>query len=414
MSVVETALKTIKSKRVPASELDLTGICVLQVVPALNAGGVERTTLEIASAVVSAGGRAIVSSSGGRLEADLVRSGATHVTMPLESKNPLTIASNASRLKRLVEEEGAELVHARSRAPAWSAFIATRKSRAAFVTTYHGAYRAQNPFKGFVNSVMARGDIVIANSEFTAETVRALYPFGATKMIVIPRGADLKDFGAQAVDEDACLSAAKFLGWDDQTKTRVLLPARLTEWKGHKTAIRALSKLRDRSPAAIDGLVLSIIGDPQGRTAYVGGLKDMITNLNLSAHVVIRDHVTNMPAAYAASDLVLVPSERPEAFGRVAVEAAAAEKFVIASKCGALSETIVDGETGMLFAPADADDLASKLLISLRKTKAERAEICAKAKARAVSQYSLDAMISSTLRVYLHLAERHSSSDSNN
>ncbi|MHA7872876.1 MAG: glycosyltransferase, partial [Hyphococcus sp.] len=218
---------------------------ILQVVPALGSGGAERTTLEIASAVVQNGGRALVASSGGRLAADIEMAGGEVVLMPVHSKNPFTIWLNGGRLADLVRRETVDLIHARSRAPAWSALSAARKTGKPFVTTYHGAYRNSGPLKRYYNSSMLRADCVIANSRYTGRALTQLGGLATDRLRVIPRGVDLDLF------DPAKVSAARLDALADSwsvpvrnDKFRVLLPARLTAWKGHETAIDALAKLK--------------------------------------------------------------------------------------------------------------------------------------------------------------------------
>ena len=176
-------------------------LTVLQVTPELNAGGVERTTLEIAQAISRAGGLALIASAGGRLEPDLKATGGELIKLPAQSKNPLTLLANAWRIARIVKKRRVDVVHARSRAPAWSAWMGARLAGAPFVTTFHGIYNARSPLKRWYNSIMAKGDVVIANSEFTREHILSHYDVDPEKVIAIPRGADLNIFDPAKVSE---------------------------------------------------------------------------------------------------------------------------------------------------------------------------------------------------------------------
>ena len=183
-----------------AGRASLAGRTILQIIPRLDAGGAERTAIDVAAALVRAGARALVASEGGRLASELQAVGGVLTPFPAATKNPLSMALNVPRLARLIEAEGVDLVHARSRAPAWVALGACRKTRRPFVTTYHGAYSGRSSLKLRYNSVMARGDVVIANSQFTADAIERLYPFARGRLLVIARGTDLGRFAASVVD----------------------------------------------------------------------------------------------------------------------------------------------------------------------------------------------------------------------
>jgi glycosyltransferase involved in cell wall biosynthesis len=239
-------------------------LSVLQVTPELNAGGVERTTLEMAEAISRAGGLALIASAGGRLEPDLEASGGELIRLPVQTKNPITAIHNAWRLARVIKERGVNIVHARSRAPAWSAYLAARMSRVPFVTTFHGVYNARSPLKRFYNSVMARGDIVIANSEYTREHVLENYAEAKPDRIVtIPRGVDLSLFNPDRISNDD-IAAIRALWRVPPGSTDIVLiaPARLTRWKGQLVLIEAMAMLQKRRPNTAK---LIFAGDAQGR-----------------------------------------------------------------------------------------------------------------------------------------------------
>ncbi|MEL6474378.1 MAG: glycosyltransferase family 4 protein [Pseudomonadota bacterium] len=339
---------------------DMTGRTVLQVIPDLAAGGAERTTIEMAEAIVLAGGTALVASRGGRLEDELQAAGGEFIRMNVRSKNPVAMAGNARRLARLIRERGVDIIHARSRAPAWSAKSAAHRTGIAFVTTYHGAYGGTSALKKRYNGVMAAGDRVIANSDWIAQHVRAEHGVDPSRLVTIPRGVDLEAF------DPANVSGERVTAFRDQwglsgapdTALVLLLPGRLTGWKGHAVAVDALARL-DRIEQ--DTFRLVFAGDPQGRDAYVQDLQDRIVDADLTSVVRIVDHAADMPAAYLASDIVLAPSTRPEAFGRVAAEASAMGRPVIASDHGGARETIVEGLTGARFRPDDAAEMAGAM-----------------------------------------------------
>lgn len=377
-------------------------VSVLQVTPALDAGGVERTTIEVAEAVARAGGRAVVASRGGRLESELGAVGGELVRLPLDTKNPVTIWRNAGALADIAAKRQVQIIHARSRAPAWSAYWASRRLRLPFVTTYHGIYNARSAFKRVYNGVMARGDVVIANSEYTSAHLIAAHGTNPARVVVIPRGVDLARFDPAAVDpaRPAALREAWF-GAEKPAATpsplTVILPARLTAWKGQGLLIEAAARVAARHP----GLARYVLaGDPQGREAYVEGLRRQIGASGLEGQVVIAGHVADMPAAFAASDVAVFPSTDPEAFGRGAVEAQAMGLPVLVAAHGGLTETVVDGQTGFHVTPGDTAAWAEALERILLLPAQARAGLGGAGQARARALYSKTALQTATLAVY--------------
>jgi glycosyltransferase involved in cell wall biosynthesis len=376
-------------------------LTVLQVTPELNAGGVERTTLEIAQAISRAGGLALIASAGGRLEPDLKAAGGELVKLPVQSKNPLTLIANAWQLARIVRKRRVDIVHARSRAPAWSAWLAARATGARFITTFHGIYNARSPLKRFYNSIMAKGDLVIANSEFTREHILSHYAVDPERVIAIPRGADLDVFDADkvAAADIAAVRAAWKVAADD-SRCVVLAPARLTRWKGQLVLIEAVKLIEQRRPG-----VLKVIfaGDAQGRLGYVQDMQAAIDTAGLRETVAIVGHVDTMPAALAASDVAVFPVIEAEAFGRGAVEAQAMGLPVVASNLGGFTETIVDGETGLLVPPGVALALAVAIERMVDMGAAERRAMGRRARTRARLLYATATLQSATLAVYQRL-----------
>lgn len=350
----------------PLSNLpDLSGRTILQVIPALQAGGAERTVIEVADAIVRAGGRALVASAGGRMLAELQAVGGVHVGLDAQSKNPLTVWQNGSKLAQLVEAETVSVIHARSRAPGWSAYRAAKLTGTPFVTTYHGAYSGLTGLKRRYNSVMAKGDMVIANSRWMAEHIATVHGLGSDKIIIVPRGVDFARYDPGQVSEDRLSQIRQDWGLGEENKRVVLfLPARLTEWKGQKLAIKALAGL---SQEERDGLVLVMTGEAKPKSTYLSELNHMIGLSGLLDATRILNHCEDMPAALLSADIVLAPSTRPEAFGRTAAEAAAMGRPVIAADHGGARETVVDGETGARFESGNAQALtgAIRSLISV-------------------------------------------------
>lgn len=352
----------------------------------------------MAEAISRAGGLALVASAGGRLEPDLEAAGGELIRLPVNSKNPITLIANALRLKRIVETRGVQIIHARSRAPAWSALLAARLSGARFVTTFHGVYNARSPLKRFYNSVMAKGVFVIANSEYTREHVLENYDVDPSRLVAIPRGVDLAIFDPARVkaEDVAVLRAHWGLAGDDQ-RLVLIAPARLTRWKGQLELLAALAIVQRRKPGR---LKLVIAGDAQGRLSYVNEMKAAIEKLGLREAVVIAGHLRQMPEALAASDFAVFPVIEPEAFGRGAVEAQAMGVPVIASNLGGYTETVVEGETGFLVPPGVVNALAGAIERMIEIGPEKRAELGAKGRERARTLYSKIALQTATMAVY--------------
>lgn len=379
---------------------------VLQVIPALEAGGAERTTVEIAKAVIAAGGQALVATRGGRLAADIEAAGGKVFPMPVHAKNPIVLRENRNRLLKLIREQKVDIVHARSRAPAWSALWASRAAGVAFVTTYHGAYRGGSGLKRLYNSSMIRGDRVIANSGFTAAAIRAQHEIPARRLVVIPRGADLDAFDPESVGEKRMEALSARWGVNHAPGAlRLLLPARLTAWKGHMTAIDAAARLQHGAVGAGQRVHLQLIfvGDAQGGDSYPDALRREIETRGVRDMVHLVGHCADMPAAYRWADVVLAPSTRPEAFGRVAVEAGAMRKPVIATDHGGARETVLDGETGFLVPPGDAVALSEAIADFAAMTPDARRDMGLRAQARIETRFSAAAMCAATLDVYKDL-----------
>ncbi len=380
---------------------------ILQVVPRLGSGGAERTTLEIASAIVEAGGTALVATHGGRLENDIERAGGVVIHAPVHRKDPMSIVANAGLLARIIKEHGVDLVHARSRAPAWSAAMAAQRTGIALVTTFHGAHAADNPVKRWYNSSLVKGDAVIANSRFTGERIRQDYSIAPDRLKVIPRGADLAVFNHAAVSEARIRQLSE--EWDSGAPDgciRFLFPARLTPWKGQMLAIDAAAHLKSEVNAGkTPPFRLVLCGGAQGEEKFQSALRAQIEKRGVRDMVQLVGECADMPAAIAWSDAVIAPSLRAEPFGRVAVEAGAMGKPVIAANHGGFAETVIDEETGLLFEPGSTKALAAAMS-RLAGDRAERVRLGDAAAARVRAVYSKDAMCDATLNVYNEILGR--------
>jgi glycosyltransferase involved in cell wall biosynthesis len=375
---------------------------ILQVTPHLNSGGAEFVTLELARAIARAGGTALVATAGGRLAPDVIKAGGEIIEAPVHSKNPLVIWRNGARLARLIKRRGVSLIHAHSRAPAWSALAAARSTGVAFVTTYHGVYSAEGALKRFYNSSMVRSDLVIANSRFTADAIRKSYPMAGKRLRIIPPGADLMAFDPGKISPGrAATLAAQWGPPGGASGFRILLPARLTDLKGQRVAIEAAALLKGRSRSGHGpALTLVLCGGAQGQHKYERALRELINERGVRDMVHMVGDCADMPAAYCWADMVIVPSIRPEAFGRAAVEAGAMGKPVIASAHGGALETVIDRESGLLVEPGSPSALADAIDALCAMSDNERKTMGDNGRARAMSVYSSAAMCEATLRAY--------------
>ncbi|WP_419729871.1 glycosyltransferase family 4 protein [Lichenicola sp.] len=377
---------------------------ILQVLPALQAGGVERGTIEIARAIVQAGGTALVASAGGRMVPILERAGAIHITLDLMTKDPLSIWLNAGRLARLIRSHRVDLVHARSRGPAWSAKWAARRTGTPFVTTWHGVYGENVPFKRRYNAVMASGARVIAISRFVAERIAGPYGVGPDRLRIIPRGADTASFDPQAVRGDRIHALAREWALPDGAQV-IMLPGRLTAWKGHALLLEALGRLESAGHAR-DWVCVMVGPAKSGDDRFARALIAQADRLGVRSRLRFAGHCADMPAALALADVVVVPSLKPEPFGRTVVEAQAMQRVVLVAAHGAALETVEPGVTGFDFPPGDAQALAETLRDAMALQPDHREWLTRQARTTVLAHYTMQAMQQATLDVYEELLPR--------
>ncbi len=378
----------------------LQGETILQILPAMGAGGgVERGTVEIADAIVQSGGRSLVVSSGGPSVHEVKRVGAEHIELPVHSKNPFVMHANVNRLTQVIKAEGVDIVHARSRAPAWSAYFAAKRTGVPFITTFHGTYSAGNSLKRRYNSVMARGERVIAISRFIGGHVRQNYGVPSHKIRIIPRGVNLDRFDPGKVTAERVAALAD--GWRlGDGLPVVMLPGRLTRWKGQVVFIEAIGKLARKD------IRFLLVGGDQGRTDYRQELENLVNKHGLGEIVRIVDHCDDMPAAYMLTDVVVSASTDPEAFGRILVEAQALGRPIVASGHGGARETVIEGETGWLYPPGDAEALAAMLAKVLDLPEETRTRLAQKAIANVRANFSKQDMCRKTIEVYKEILDQ--------
>ncbi len=366
---------------------------ILQVLPKLHqTGGVERGTLEIARALVDAGFGSMVASAGGELLPRLRQGGSTHVTLPLQTKNPLRIVLNARRLEGVIREQGCALVHARSRAPAWSAYLAAQRAGVPFVTTFHGVYGLDSVWKQRYNSVMARGVRVIAVSEFIRTHLLTHYGLDDARIRVIHRGVDLRLFSPDHVAPQRMVEVLKAWGVPEHLPV-ILFPGRVTRWKGQDVFVKALAQLKDHAFFAV------LAGDDVQHPAFREEVISLIRREGLEDRVRLVGSTPYMAEAYRMARFVVATSVEPEAFGRVVLEAQAMGTPVIATNHGGARETVKPGVTGWLVEPGGVDALAKTLHTALLMDAAQREWMGAEARAHA-QHFSSSRMCEKTLNVY--------------
>ena len=383
---------------------------VLQVLPSLDVGGggVERSAIDVAEALVLAGKKVVVASEGGRQVYELERRGAKHIELPLSSKSPFVIRQNINRLRDVIAREGIQLVHARSRAPAWSAHAAAAASGVPFMTTFHGTYNFGTGFFGNLkkkyNAIMTRGDAVIANSQFIADHIAANYDVPAARVHVIPRGIDTARFDAEGFNVNRIIELASRWRVPDGNAI-VMLPGRLTRWKGQLLFVEALARLKSRMGLDDFRVTGLLVGSDQGREAYRRELEECIYENGLGGDIRIVGHCADMPAAYMMSNVVVSASTDPEAFGRVVAEAQAMGRPVVVADHGGASEQVIEGVTGWRFTPGDPQAMAEALEIALAIGDNARALLAECAAEHVRANFAKSGMCAATLRVYADLFE---------
>ena len=367
---------------------------ILQVVPALVSGGVERGTLEIANKIAHSGYNSIVISSGGPLVERLTAEGSLHIDINVASKNPFTIWINAKRIASIIKDYRVDIIHARSRAPAWSCYLAARWTNITLITTFHGVYNFKYFAKKLYNSIMTRGDKVIAVSNFVKEHIIKNYDADDNKITVIHRGVDQNHFAQQNVSEEDQKRFKKKYNVPQNIPV-LLLPARMTRWKGQAMLVEALNKIKHLNFYCI------MAGDLGKHFSYVQEVKEQVAKYKLQSKVQLFGVEPNMRNLYAISDIVLSTSIEPEAFGRTVIEAQAMEKIVIATKIGGPIETVENGQTGFLVTPGDADDLAQKIEYAISILGTQDAKFITSCARKHVSDdFSLDRMLSKIMSTY--------------
>ncbi|MAY99802.1 MAG: glycosyl transferase [Micavibrio sp.] len=369
---------------------------VMQIIPELGPGGAEQGAIDVAAELVRAGSRAIVVSHGGSRVHELKRVNAEHISLPVHSKNPLVMYKNIKRLRNIIRKEGVDIVHVRSRAPAWSAYYACKDTEARFMTTFHAPYNVGSKLKQIYNAIMAKGERVIAISGHVESYIHNNYVLDPHKVRLIHRGVDVSRFHPSKVTPQRLIKLAQEWRIPDGAPV-IMLPGRITRWKGHLEFIDALSQLGRKDVFAV------IVGSDQGRKKFRAEIDEAIAEKGLSEQIRIVDHCTDMPAAYMLSNIVVSASIEPEGFGRIPIEAQAMGRPIVGTNHGGAAETIIHNETGWHVAPGDAADMARAFSHVLSLDDQSLALLANKGIAHVNANFTKDIMCDKTLNVYAEL-----------
>ena len=365
---------------------------IAQILPALNTGGVERGVIEISKALIDNNFKSIVISSGGHMEAQLRRTGGTHYKLDVNSKNPFRWHKIRKELKIILKNENVDLLHLCSRAPAWIAFPLGKTLKIPVITSIHMRFRKTNFFKNIYNSILIKGDLVIAISKHIEICIKNTFPKVSHKIKVVHRGVDLKLFDSLNINPARIIAQAKLIGLKDNVPV-IIMASRPALWKGYSILIKALSKVNKNFQCIL-------IGAADGDKKFKDLLINKIIKYNLETKVKLVQSSKDIQAAMILADLIVMPSISPEPFGRIIVEAQALGKIPIAFDHGGASETIIDGKTGFLAKALSAESLAEKILLALSMKSAKRESMGNYSKKFVSKNFSHNKMCKLTLSIY--------------
>ena len=381
---------------------------VLQVIPKLGYGGAETGCYDLAHYLHEQNCKSYIVTSGGPLIKYIDKKKVKLIRLPVQSKNPILIFFNTIILVMIIYLLRINIVHARSRAPAWSCLIATKITRVKFVTTFHGTYNFNSNIKKFYNSVMVKSDLIIAGSNFIFSHINENYSNYLNKnqkLLTIFRGINLEYFESSKIKNEEEL---KLIGeWKiDKTlsfyqKKIILFPGRLTSWKGHEMFIEALNIFKKNNPDKLFFVV--ILGSDQGRKIYKKKIQRLVEQYRLIHDVLFVDNCKKMPSAYKIADIIVNCSIEPEAFGRVAVEAQAMEKIILASDIGGSRETVIDNKTGFLFKAGDASALSHKISHIFELDETTLKSMGNEGRKNVIKKFNVEKMCFSTYSEYIKL-----------
>lgn len=371
---------------------------VMQIIPSLGAGGAEQGCIDVAAELVKSGAKSIVVCNGGHRIPEILRGGSTHINLPVDSKNPFIMWRNIARLRKLIRDHDVDIVHARSRAPAWSAWKAVEGTKARFMTTCHAPFNISGSAKKFYNSSIARGERVIAISNYVREYLLKNYEIEDRNIRVIHRGVAIEKFHPAAVAPTHLIKLSNEWRLPDGC-TIVMMPGRLTRWKGHLVLIDAMAELNR------EDIFCVMLGDDQGRSEYREEVENAIREKGLEGRVRIIGHCSDMPAAYMLANVVVSASTDPEGFGRIPIEAQAMGRMIVATNHGGAMETIIPDVTGWLVPPGDSSALAKAIAEALDLDPERKALMSTHAMMHIADNFTRARMVDETMDVYAELLQ---------
>ena len=376
---------------------------VLQVIPKLGYGGAETGCYDIAHYLYENDCKSYIITSGGELIKFVNKKKVKLIRLPVQSKNPIIMLLNALIISLIILFFNINVVHARSRAPAWSCLLATKITRRKFVTTFHGTYNFKNKLKKFYNSVMVRSNLIIAGSNFIFSHIKEKYSdylSSDKKLLVIFRGINTDYFDSSTTletDEDNL-----FKSWQIQVGKKIILfPGRLTTWKGQEMFLEALNKVNIH--LGHEAFTAVILGSDQGRDLYKKKLIRLVEQYRLSNQVIFIENCNHMPLAYKISDFVVSASIEPEAFGRISVEAQSMQKPILASNLGGSKETIIDNKTGLLFEAGNSEEMSKKIIELLNLDESTLKQMGIEGRKNVINKFNVEKMCFSTYSEYKKL-----------
>ena len=376
---------------------------VLQVIPKLGYGGAETGCYDIAHYLYENDCKSYIITSGGELIKFVNKKKVKLIRLPVQSKNPIIMLLNALIISLIILFFNINVVHARSRAPAWSCLLATKITRRKFVTTFHGTYNFKNKLKKFYNSVMVRSNLIIAGSNFIFSHIKEKYSdylSSDKKLLVIFRGINTDYFDSSTTletDEDNL-----FKSWKIQVGKKIILfPGRLTTWKGQEMFLEALNKVNIH--LGHEAFTAVILGSDQGRDLYKKKLIRLVEQYRLTNQVIFIENCNHMPLAYKISDFVISASIEPEAFGRISVEAQSMQKPILASNLGGSKETIIDNKTGLLFEAGNSEEMSKKIIELLNLDESTLKQMGIEGRKNVINKFNVEKMCFSTYSEYKKL-----------
>ena len=376
---------------------------VLQVIPKMGYGGAETGCYDIGHYLAEKNCKSYIITSGGPLLKFIRKDKVKVFRLPVQSKNPILILLNTIFISLIIIFLRINIVHARSRAPAWSCFLSCKITRTKFVTTFHGVYNFSNSLKKFYNSVMVRSNLVIAGSNYIFNHIQENYSHlinNKKRLLVIFRGINTEYFDNSNITNDKVQNVYSALNLSSE-KLKILLPGRLTRWKGQEMFIESLNLLKKKyNKENFQGIIL---GSHQGRTVYFKKLISLIEKYGLKRDIIFIKHIKEMPVAYYVSDIVVSSSIEPEAFGRISVEAQAMRRPILASNHGGSKETIVNGKSGFLFDNNNPESLAENLNKLMEMDKDKLQSIGNEGRKNILKKFDVEQMCYSTFLEYKKL-----------